>query len=504
MRHVRAAAVAVLGAAGCLHSSATDPGGAYAARVTAPQVIPKEYDPVVPPAGSVPAPHETGAETSAPLDQPLTLEQAEDLALRHSPRIAEARWAATARQAGERSAQAAFLPTVGTSYAFQGYSSHTGFVGVPDGGRFPVLPVRGFGPGNQDFEVLDLRVQWTVFQFGKRLAARDQAHLRAEIAQWQWERTRQSVAFDVAVNYARVLQARAAQVVAERAVVRAEASLKDVRNLAQNGVLTNEDVLRAEVFLAEVRQGLVTATSESQIAVAGLNRVMGVNVSSPTRVVERSAELDDYSVRLEDCLAQAVAGRPEFSVVRLGVAAAGRGTDVVRADFLPTIAVSGGGALVEGSRVQNSQVADAGIALKWDLYTGGRRRAELDGAQAEVEVALAQGQQVCDTIAFETHVAYRNIEDAVGRLKLSRSAVGQAIETLRLVRNRYNRGDAKPTDVVDAETALIRAEQNLNAARYDLLVALARMKFATGGAPQPTAPSKPSGDVPAPRPVEKK
>ena len=44
-------------------------------------------------------------------------------------------------------------------------------------------------------------------------------------------------------------------------------------------MLTREDVLRAEVFLADLRQGLTTATSESQIDVAGLNRVIGINAS---------------------------------------------------------------------------------------------------------------------------------------------------------------------------------------------------------------------------------
>lgn len=476
---------------GCVSHPLPSAADQFAERVTAPQVLLKEYDPVVPVAGgSTREPHAP----DHPLDQPLTLEMAEAVAMQHSPRIAEAQWATAVREAGERAAYAAFLPTVSANYGFQTFSSQVGFVGVPDGGRFPVLPARGFGPGNQDFEVIDLRVQWTVFQFGKRLAVHDQAAMRAAVAHWQWERTRQAVAFDVALTYARVLQARASRLVAERAVVRAEAALKDVRNLAANGVLTREDVLRAEVFLADVRQGLIAATSEAQIAVAALNRAMGINVSTPTRVADRAADLDEYPVRLEDCLAQAVAGRPELSVVQYGVAIAGRGADAVRADYLPVITANGGGAVVDGTRVQNAQVADAGIFLKWNLYEGGRRRAEVRGADAAIEVALAQGQQVCDTIAFETHVAYRNIEDAVGRLKQARTATGQAEETLRLVRNRYARGDAKPTDVVDAETALTQAEQNLNAARYDLVVALARMKFATGGTAQPTPTPKLPGE----------
>lgn len=503
------ALIAALVAVGCIHHSPPETVGDYTSRILAPASIPKEYDPVAAPANlnsspKPPVPPSTATETEIHLDQPLSLEQAEELAMRHSPRIAASQSMVAAAASRERIAAAAFQPTLSTDYAFQGDTSNYQFSGTPPGGMFPVLPIRGLGPGNFDYEVVDLRLQWTVFEFGKRLALHDQALMKAEITHWQLGRTKQEVEFDVAIKYAGVLQARANQVIAEKAVVRAEATLKDVRNLAQNGVLVREDVLRAEVFLADVQQSRITATSEAQIAVAALNRAIGINVSTPTRVIEAAVELEEYPVRLDVCLAQAVSGRPEFSVIRLGVAAASRGEDATRADFFPTITTSSTGSHVDGTHVQSGLNGEANIVLKWDLYDGGKRKGALRGAQAEVSLALAQGQEVCDTIAFETHVAYRNIEDAIGRQKQARTAVGQAEETLRLVRNRYLRGDAKPTDVVDAETALIRAEQNLNTARYDLLIGLSRMKFATGGTALPTpARTPPIPQLPGPQPLNK-
>jgi len=380
MRCLATLAIAALTFGGCVQDPSPNPVGHYTSRIAAPAPIPEKYDPVVPTL-DLNDPNnlsDSAGQTKFPLDQPLSLEQAEALALRTSPRIAEAQGVAAVAATREQVALATFLPTVSANYSFQGFNNNVGFAGTLPGGRFPILPIRGYGPGVQDFEVLDLRVQWTVLQFGKRLALHDQAEMRDEIARWQLERTRQAVTFDVALNYAQVLQARATEVVADRAVVRAEATLRDVKNLAENGVLTGEDVLRAEVFLADVRQALISATSEAQIAVAGLNRAIGINVSLPTRVFERTPELDEYPVTLEECLARAIDGRPEFSIVRLGVAAAGRGEDAARADFLPTITTSGGGAIVQGSGVQNAQIADAGIFLNWNLSKGGgvRRRCE--------------------------------------------------------------------------------------------------------------------------------
>ena len=167
-------------------------------------------------------------------------------------------------------------------------------------------------------------------------------------------------------------------------------------------------------------------------------------------------------------------------MVQKAIQEAARGVDAAKAEYLPTFGTRATGSVVEGVAVQNGQVFNAGIFMKWDLYTGGRRDGVLRAAQADVRAAVADAQQICDTVAFEVHVAFSNIVDARERIIQTRTAVEQARETLRLVQARYNRGDAKPTDVVDAQTALTRAEQNANDARYAYLVALARMEFATG------------------------
>jgi hypothetical protein len=56
-----------------------------------------------------------------------------------------------------------FLPTLTGNYGYQAFSSAVGFTGTRD--RFPVLPVRGFGPGTQDFHVSEL--VWSTTSAGR-------------------------------------------------------------------------------------------------------------------------------------------------------------------------------------------------------------------------------------------------------------------------------------------------------------------------------------------------
>ena len=95
--------------------------------------------------------------------------------------------------------------------------------------------------------------------------------------------------------------------------------------------------------------------------------------------------------------------------------------------------------------------------------------------------ATAQGQVVLDNIALEVNLAYRAIAAARERIRLGEAATRQGRENLRLTVVKYTNGDATPTDVVDAQTALTGALMRYYSALYDYLDSLAQLDYATGG-----------------------
>ena len=100
--------------------------------------------------------------------------------------------------------------------------------------------------------------------------------------------------------------------------------------------------------------------------------------------------------------------------------------------------------------------------------------------RADVEAALADAQAILDAISLQVNLAYRGVMAARERIDLSRTAVVQAQENLRLVRVRYRNGNATPTDIVDSEAALTRSQQRFFSATYTYLAALARLNYAVG------------------------
>jgi outer membrane protein len=428
--------------------------------------------------GEVP-PERPGRPEAVATEGALTVESARALAIRYNPILTQARAVRDGATANVEIADAGFYPSVQTNYGFQAFSSQVGFVGLR--GRFPVLPVRGFGPGAQDFHVAEAQLKWTIFQFGKQLAKHDQAVIREEIAALQLERTRQTVCYQVGQDYFRVLEAKTAVEIAEKALLRAEAFAKESSDLLKRGVITAEEHLRTEARLAAVKQDLTDARSEREVAVASLNRAIGIDVNAPTQVAERR-EAPRFALSLRESLDLAVANRREIPVVTRGISVASKDVDIARAEFLPTVSVQAGYSNVTGTGVQNANVGAGGIFVTHDFFAGGKRRGQLRAADATVRSAVAQAQQVCDGIAFEVNTAYHGVEDDHERIETARASNEQAAENLRLVTSRFRNGDATPAELIEARAAESRAEQIYNASFYQYQRALVRLEFAVGAA----------------------
>jgi outer membrane protein TolC len=436
---------------------------------------------------------------------PLNLTDAIGTAFRLQPRLRVFLESVQQARGTETIAAAPFFPAAVAGYSVGGFDLNAGGSGVPIGGgtpNFNFLPFTGAIPVGLDlrtgYEVAELKVAWLITDFGKRLGRYRQAELGVDIAQLQTDRAFQTVANEVAIGYYQVLRTRALQRIAREAVRRAEDDLEVVRKLAKGGVLEREKVLRAEVQVATTRRALDQADAAVGVAVAALNLAIGFNVSCPTEVLP-TTDIPEFDLSLCDCLQQAVDRRREFQVARRGVQVAQEGGRAARADFAPKVAA-------EGSLFDYQQSSPRGhadlalglIKLEWGIFEGGKRVGELRIADSKVRSAVAQAESISDTIAFQVTEAYRLLVAARSGIDRSRPAVEQSEENYRLVVARSKQGDATPSDVIDAETALTRAQQDYLNSIHDYLIALARLDYAMGVSPTPSTLCCPAGAGRAP------
>jgi outer membrane protein TolC len=440
------------------------------------------------PESFVPSP---GSESACGPTQTLTLVEAVDTAFRLQPRLRVYLESVEQALRGEDVAFAPFLPLAVAGYSVGGFDLNVGGNTVPLGPvpGFSFIPAVGSIPFglNVDtgYELADLKLQWLVCDFGRRLGRYRQAGIAVDIAQLQRDRAYQTVANEVSVAYYQVLRTRALRKTTQDAVRRSQDDLDVAKKLEKGGALEKEKRLRVEVQLAESQRLLDAAEGAETVAIAALNLAIGLNVNSPTGVVENS-ESPPFNQSLAECLQTAVGLRREFQVARDSIQVADEGRQVARADFAPRI-------VADGSLFDFQQAAPRGhadlavgfIKLEWGLFEGGKRVAEIRVADSKIRSAMAQAESIADTIAFEVTETYRHMVTARRAIERSRPAVAQAEENNRLVRARAKVGDATTAEITDAESTLTRAQQALLNSMHDYLIALCRLDYAMGVTPAP-------------------
>jgi len=410
------------------------------------------------------------------LPEPIALETAIEMATRSNPRLERLRERIAEASAGQTIARADFLPEAVGSYRH-----------LNGGPREFILPtlmsemgVVAPGGPSERFDRAELSVQWILFDFGRTSGRVGQAGMAADIARLQYQRGTETIAFEATAAYFAVLRAQAAMRIAEEGVASAKRVQRDARHFLERGTVVRNDVLRADVLVAEMQTQLVKARTERGAAVATLNQAMGINVSCPTRVIDRVEE-PPFGLTLADALQLAADHRDEFAVALDAIRSSRMGVGMAKAEFLPRIVV--GGVAVQQQDVgidDYDQLLAGGVKLELAMFEGGRRVGQVRQAEAEVRGSIAQGKQMCDQIALEVNLAYLDISDARQRIGLSRASVAQASENFRVVQRLFQQGDATQTDVIDAVLIRTRAEQGLSQASYDYQLSLARLAYATG------------------------
>jgi len=172
--------------------------------------------------------------------------------------------------------------------------------------------------------------------------------------------------------------------------------------------------------------------------------------------------------------------RPEFEQVQLGIRLRQEELTTAQAEFLPEIFVANKLTHIEDTGELNKNVAFTEVGIQINLYSGGRRTAQVHQARRQITKAIEVAKAICDTIALEVRQTFLAIEDAKARLDVAETVISLAAENRRLVLEKYRNTLATPTDVADVEAANTKAQQNYYTALYDYIFAVGLLQFAMG------------------------
>ena len=316
--------------------------------------------------------------------------------------------------------------------------------------------------------------------FSTKFNARRAKELNSAAAE-RLARADQLIAYRVIQAYYSALFAKRQAELAEHAASTAQAVLDQSRARFDAGTTVESDYLVAQVDLASRQQELVRARNTLALAVAELDVAMGVAAEHTYRLTSELAERTLPAVTLTDSDILALKQRSDLKEVTATVRASDAGLQAARSSYGPRINVFVSGELDNISPFGNggSNWA-AGAELQIDLFSGGQKSASVARARANVDRMQALKQAAEDGIRLEVRRAFYDYDSARQMLSVTKAAIAQAEEGLRIVTNRYRAGMNTITDLLRAEDAARNARTNYWQAVYQYFVSYASLELATG------------------------
>ena len=309
------------------------------------------------------------------------------------------------------------------------------------------------------------------------------AEMRKALAQDNYRASQQDLIYNLTSVYHKILQLQKLLQANEASVTQFESHERDVGVFLKAGSVPRLDLLKTEVELAHARENVLLVRNNLASAFELLKNLMGMEETDTTiSLVEPPRSLGPYPSE-EESIATALLKRPDFQAVTKKKAIAEDRIRVARGRWFPD--VYGAGQYVKRGADATSYKEDwyLGLRLTVPVFDGGLIRSEVNREKTELEKMRQEERALKLAILREVRDAHLGMANALDRIEVAETALADARERLRVERLKYETGSGTSTEVIDAQTALLRSENDYYQALYDREIALASLRKAVGEYP---------------------
>jgi outer membrane protein len=329
-----------------------------------------------------------------------------------------------------------------------------------------------------------------VFQFGSNFSApifdlslwRQWQGSKKNISSADAQRlsVREQIVLLVVSQYLTSLRSSAEISAAQAEVDLAQALYDQASDMEKHGAATGVDVLRANVELQNEKQLLIIAQTNQQIALYGLAKLLNIGPMQKITLSDQMTFFETPDVSMDQSLADAYQSRPEMKQLLAHQQSLEYQKAADSDARLPALTFDGNYEQqgISSSTVIPTYVYEAGISLP--LFTGGRIHAEIARDDLELKKINQTLQDERNEIALEVETASAQLESARNQVQVANLGDDLAKEEVRQSRDRFQAGVADNIEVVTAQNALARADENRIAALYQYNQSRADLAHAIG------------------------
>ena len=428
---------------------------------------------------------------AAEMVKPLSLSESIDLALKRSLLIHAAREGVRGAEAQRKEAFTGFLPKFSTAYSYTRLNddptvnSPGSSLNLPAPIGAVTIPSSTYQAGTKENYNWNVEVRQPLFAGGGILANYEASRIGTDIVRIEEAATVQDLVQEVKIAYFNILKAGRIHGVAMQSIERLTAHRDTAQGFYDVGIIPRNDLLYAEVELANGRQFLVRAENSLEMAKSKFNTLLRREINAP---VEIEDALNDrpFAKPLNGCIAAALENRPEIRSYALRLEQAKSLVKLARSEYYPNVGLVGNYARygdtpgVAGSPYRDQESWYVMAVANWNFWEWGKTKNRVDAGLSRENQAADILTNIREQIALEVKNAWLLLHEAEKQVHVAKKATEQAEENFRINTERYREQVGTSTDVIDAQTLLTKARSDHDNALGDYSIGRAKLDRAMG------------------------
>ncbi|HCD9235454.1 hypothetical protein CMU89_05345 [Elizabethkingia anophelis] len=324
-----------------------------------------------------------------------------------------------------------------------------------------------------------------IFKGGLVKKSIEMAGLREQIAELDLEKNQQDVKFLVLSNYLDVYKLKNQEQIFLNNKKLAQERLKNIQKFNQQGMVTRNEVIRGELAIKNLDQGLLTLSNNKKILNYNLDVALGLPQNTEINPTE-SLVGKELGPGTDYYLQMAYQNNPQLKSANTNIAVAQKNIEIINTDKMPTLSGFGGYNMQRPITTRTpvldmySNSWQAGISLSYNidnLYKTKERLkvGELQKTQAQDALTLTK-----QNIDMTVNAAYVKYQESIDQAKLMDDAQKLAEENYKITEAKYLNQLAVQAEMIDAQNQKLQAELDFVTAEINVLYQYYNLLKSTG------------------------
>ncbi len=324
-----------------------------------------------------------------------------------------------------------------------------------------------------------------IFKGGLVKKSIEMAGLREQLAELDLEKNQQDVKFLVLSNYLDVYKLKNQEQIFLNNKKLVQERLKNIQKFNQQGMVTRNEVIRGELAIKNLDQGLLTLSNNKKILNYNLDFALGLPQNTEINPTE-SLVGKELGLGTDYYLQMAYQNNPQLKSANTNIAVAQKNIEIINTDKMPTLSGFGGYNMQRPITTRTpvldmySNSWQAGISLSYNidnLYKTKERLkvGELQKTQAQDALTLTK-----QNIDMMVNAAYVKYQESIDQAKLMDDAQKLAEENYKITEAKYLNQLAVQAEMIDAQNQKLQAELDFVTAEINVLYQYYNLLKTTG------------------------